>query len=245
MTSAGVERTARQSLRILVVEDDDATRMVACTFLEGMGHTVIAVSNGYDAIASSKREAPELVLLDISLPDLDGIATARKIREAVEDPVPILAMSAHVYADEVERYLSSGINGFVAKPFTPESLFDAICAVLPLNLDQGRFRADLKALGTEQMRRLLGIVEETMPPRLDAMRSAVDTGDYARLADLAHATRSTAASAGFIALLQAAEALERAAKVHNDTAARNIMARCDSCYWAAISEAKAEVGIST
>ncbi len=238
---AGVTGTAGQPLRVLVVEDDEATRMVVGTFLEGLGHTVSAVADGYEAVALAQQQAPDLVFVDIGLPGMDGITTARRIREAVYYPVPVVAMSAHVVGPEVEHYLSSGMDAFVGKPVTPESLCDAIRTVLPMNLDRECFRKDLRALGPETTRLLLDTVEETVPPRLSTMRTALDSGNFAELANLAHVTRSTAASAGFNALLHAAEALERAAKEHNGSMALDLIARCESHYRAAITEARSEV----
>jgi two-component system sensor histidine kinase TorS len=238
---AGVTGTAGQPLRVLVVEDDEATRIVVGTFLAGLGHTVSTAADGYEAVALAQRQAPDLVFVDIGLPGMDGLTTARRIRETVHYPVPVVAMSAHVFTPEVERYLSSGMDAFVSKPVTPESLCDAIRTVLPLNLDREGFREDLRALGPETTRLLLDTVEETVPPRLSNMRAALDSGNFAELANLAHVTRSTAASAGFNALLHAAEALERAAKEHNESMALDLIARCECHYRTAIAEARAEV----
>lgn len=238
---AGATGTVGRSLRVLVVEDDEATRIVVGTFLERLGHTVSTAADGYEAVALARRWLPDLIFLDIGLPGMDGITAAHKIREAVYCPLPIVAMSAHVFTAEVEHYLSSGMDAFVSKPMTPESLCNAIRTVLPVNLDRESFRKDLCALGPETTQLLLETVEETLPPRLSAMRTALDNGDFAELVNLAHATRSTAASVGFNALLYAAEALERAAKEHEESMVRELIARCESQYRAAIAEARSEV----
>ena len=113
----------QRALHILVVEDDTATRLVVQRFLEDLGHHVSLASDGYRAIALAKREMPDLVMMDISLPGMDGIATAAQLRAATTGKnLPIVAMSAHVFTDEVEHYLASGMDGYVAKPLTPERI---------------------------------------------------------------------------------------------------------------------------
>ncbi len=262
--------------RILVVEDDAATRVVVETFLAAMGHRVVMAEDGFQAIALAAAQLPDLVLVDISLPGMDGSETARRLRAiAGGRPLPIVAMSAHVFRDEIERHVEAGMDGFVGKPLSPDSLSQAIAAALtggavapaiagPANqapdrqppdrqppdrqppdhqppdhqpLDHQVLDADLAALGHAAVERILGAAEEALPRRLRAMREALASGDLRRLADLAHATRSAAAAAGFTALYHSAGRLEAAAAA-GDAAMADLLADCEADYPPAIDAAR-------
>lgn len=205
---------------ILVVEDDDATRLVTVTILSRAGHKVTAVASGYLALEAVADFVPDVVVMDISLPGIDGTETMTRIRAVLDQPgLPVIAMSAHVFREDVERHLRAGMNAFVAKPIEPELLLDAIAAlseasstvITAVALDQGACQADLHTLGLETVTRLQEIARESLPRRFQSMRDATEADDRATLKDLAHSTRSAAGSIGFLRLLQTAEALENGA----------------------------------
>ena len=209
--------------RILVVEDDDATRLVSTTLLSKAGHRVEAVSSGYLALKAIADFVPDLVVMDVSLPGIDGIETMKRIRAALSAPdLPVVAMSAHVFKTDIDRYLDAGVTAFVAKPIVHEQLLDAIAALAdrpaPFEaqtiaaLDVLACQADIDALGTDTVRRLHRIAHDSLPHRFQSMRDALKKGEREALRDLAHATRSTAGSLGFPRLLKVAETLEAAVK---------------------------------
>ncbi|WP_119273854.1 TMAO reductase system sensor histidine kinase/response regulator TorS [Taklimakanibacter deserti] len=219
-------------LRILVVEDDAATRLVASQFLARLGHEVVTVCDGYAAIAQFGKDRPDLVLMDISMPDMDGMATARELRAASGTArVPIIAMSAHVFKEEVDRYLASGMDAYVAKPLTIETLARAIASVtVDTAVDRAQLDADLSLIGKAAVSRIFAIVEETLPPRFTAMHEALQARDFRKLKDLAHATYSTAASAGFTELCQEARALEISTRTGNRLKAARHLRQCEESY---------------
>jgi len=107
-------------LHILVVEDDPATRIVAQEFLQKMGHYVDLAHDGYSAVARVAEKIPDLVLMDISLPGIDGSEAARLIRKiAGAETVPIIAMSAHVDNADSLTGRSSEMDAFVVRAFDP------------------------------------------------------------------------------------------------------------------------------
>jgi two-component system, OmpR family, sensor histidine kinase TorS len=228
-------------LKILVVEDDAATRLVAQEFLAKLGHEAAAVPDGHAAIAQFGELAPDLVLMDISMPDMDGIATARALRARHGMSVPFVAMSAHVFKGEVDRYLASGMDAYVAKPLTIEALAQAIAsatggrASAQPAVDRAAFEADLDLIGRQAMSRIFAIVEETLPPRFTEMHEALGAKDFDRLKNLAHKTYSTAASAGFSELCQEARALETSAGAADRAKAAVNLARCETFYQEAMA----------
>ena len=203
---------------VLIVEDDDATREVAVHFITALGHRCSVARDGYEALALAQDLRPDIVLMDISLPGLDGMATARLIMEALApSPVRFIAMSAHVFAQEVETYLASGMVSYVPKPLTPEMLAAAISQALgrPVanpTIDATAWRADLATLGADQMRRILAISAKTLPERLSDMHTALAREDSEQIARVSHAGFSSASAAGFSLLQQRFARIETAAR---------------------------------
>ncbi len=117
---------------ILVVDDFDDTRLLMRTFLEGKGYRVCEASNGFQAIAMAQREHPDLIIMDINMPELDGLSATRKIRSIKElEDIPVVAVSAYG-ADQFRREaLTAGCNEYVSTPVDPESLEALIRSFIP------------------------------------------------------------------------------------------------------------------
>lgn len=105
-------------LRVLVVDDDDTTRRVAMYFLEELGIEPHGVASGEQAIAALAGQAYDAVLMDCSMPGMDGYETTRRIRGAATDTaaMPIIALTAHTQPEDRQRALEAGMNEYLAKP---------------------------------------------------------------------------------------------------------------------------------
>ena len=205
-------------VRVLIVEDDRVTRLVASEFLDWLGAAHETAGDVREALDLLRRQPPDVVLMDISMPDLDGFEALRRIRALPAGrALPVLAMSAHVFQSEIESYLAAGFDGFVPKPLDVPRLGQAIAAALGrLALEPGAadiegLRSDIAALGAQTVSRLQAVARSVVPPRLDEISVALRSGDRARVRELAHALRSAAGSASLPALLEAASALEERA----------------------------------
>jgi signal transduction histidine kinase/DNA-binding response OmpR family regulator len=122
-------REDRRHLRILLAEDNPVNQMVAVRLLEKMGHTVMVVANGRDAVLMSEEQEFGLVLIDVQMPEMDGFEATRVIREkegATHKHIPIIAMTAHAMKGDRERCLAAGMDGYIAKPIRPAELFAEI-----------------------------------------------------------------------------------------------------------------------
>jgi CheY-like chemotaxis protein len=109
---------------VLLVDDEPDIRTIGAMSLRRVGKwEVRAASSGAEAIALAKESVPDLVLLDVMMPELDGPATLEKLREHPElAAVPVIFMTAKVQAREVERWLAIGAIGVIRKPFDPMTL---------------------------------------------------------------------------------------------------------------------------
>ena len=118
--------------RVAVVEDNPDNRLLVQAMLEDL-YELSEYENGAEALAGLQQNRPDLVLLDISLPEMDGPEVLRNIR-ADENlrGLPVIALTAHAMAGDREKYLSAGFDGYVTKPITDENvLLDLIDHLLP------------------------------------------------------------------------------------------------------------------
>jgi CheY-like chemotaxis protein len=108
---------------ILVVDDFDDTRLLLRTWLERKGFQVIEAENGNEAVSQAASQRPSLIIMDLEMPELDGLAATRKIRSVKElEKVPVLAVSAYGAEQFREDALAAGCNEYVSTPFEPEAL---------------------------------------------------------------------------------------------------------------------------
>ncbi len=119
-------------LRILLVEDNPVNQVVASTFLRKPGHEVTVAGGGEEALAIYARQEFDLVFMDIEMPDMDGPEVTARIRamDGSRRHIPIIAMTAHAMKGDRERFLATGMDGYIAKPVRDQELFETIDEVL-------------------------------------------------------------------------------------------------------------------
>jgi CheY-like chemotaxis protein len=127
------EATPRSAeLRILMAEDNRVNQLVATGLLRKMGHTFAVANNGKEALAMLAAQAFDLVLMDIQMPEMDGIEATRRIREdesRTSNHLPIIAMTAHAMKGDRERCLAAGMDGYISKPISASKLEVEIATV--------------------------------------------------------------------------------------------------------------------
>jgi CheY-like chemotaxis protein len=120
-------------LRILLVEDNPINQKVAQRLLEKAGHNVTIANNGREALDCIGREKFGLVLMDVQMPEMDGLAATAAIRENERDSgvhVPIVALTANAMTGDRERCLEAGMDAYVTKPVVQHVLFQTMADVL-------------------------------------------------------------------------------------------------------------------
>ena len=119
---------------MLVAEDDAISALAVRRILEKDGHSVLVAKDGGEAVELAKGYQPDLILMDVGLPVLDGVEAARAIREAASQEgrrrIPIIALTAHAMAGDSEALLAAGMDGYLAKPVDHEALLAVIRAHL-------------------------------------------------------------------------------------------------------------------
>ncbi|MBG0777073.1 MAG: response regulator [Desulfovibrionaceae bacterium] len=118
------------SLRVLLAEDDPVNRLAASKMLERMGHAVVDVEDGLQAVQRLGVEDFDLVLMDVQMPVLDGLAATRRLREdpacARNARAPVVALTAYAMAGDRERFLAAGMDHYLAKPLAMEQLREMV-----------------------------------------------------------------------------------------------------------------------
>ena len=119
-------------MKLLVIDDEEDIREVASLTLElKEGWDVVAAGSGADGINIARGTLPDVILLDVMMPDLDGPSTLRMLRNMPETrSIPVIFLTAKVQAADHRRYLEMGVNGVIAKPFDPLTLGRTICECL-------------------------------------------------------------------------------------------------------------------
>lgn len=108
---------------ILVVDDFDDTRLLLRTWLRKKGYRVVEAENGNEAVAKAREIEPDLIIMDLEMPELDGLSATRKIRALKDSSVlPIIAVSAYGADQFREQALAAGCNEYVSTPFEPDEL---------------------------------------------------------------------------------------------------------------------------
>jgi two-component system cell cycle response regulator DivK len=109
--------------KLLLVEDNEDNRIIYSTVLRHIGYTVIEALDGVQAIALARSERPDLILMDISIPEVDGWEATRILRgDPATRHIPIIALTAHALADDRERATAVGFTSYLAKPVEPRTV---------------------------------------------------------------------------------------------------------------------------
>ena len=199
-------------LHILVAEDNHVNQKLAQKLLEKNGHNVEVVSNGVQAVEAVENRYFDLILMDIQMPELDGMKAAEIIRSKERARglrIPIIAMTAYAMKGDRERFLESGFDGYVAKPIDPGQLFGTIEELMdrvpkrPIIAkfsnttpgDSGAidFKALLNRVGGDRdlLREMMEIFLEEMPLRFAEIDAAIRAADQKALEQAAHSLKGS------------------------------------------------------
>ena len=223
--------------RILLAEDNANNREVALDFMAAARMSVDVAFDGVQAVRMAEEGDYDLVLMDIQMPELDGLSAAREIRRNPRlAELPIVAMTAHALPSDRARSLAAGMNGHVTKPIDPDLLFctllkwidparlqgrtlppaalhapaqEPVGALPPVPGIDWRQALDNVAGQRSRLEKRAGsfVREYAGAPRI--LREALSGGDHARLQSLAHNLKSSAAYVGAFELSSAANRLEQ------------------------------------
>jgi len=118
--------------RILIVEDQEDNRMIMRDVLSSAGYELIEAVNGEDGVKLAHSERPDLILMDIQLPIIDGYEATRRIKGSAElKSIPIIAVTSYALSGDQAKARAAGCDGYVSKPFSPRELLARVRGYLP------------------------------------------------------------------------------------------------------------------
>ncbi|AIB11596.1 hypothetical protein ABAZ39_06140 [Azospirillum argentinense] len=231
-SSGGVASdTARR--RILVAEDNPVNLQVTLALLRRAGHAVDSVSNGLEAVNAVAALPYDLVLMDVQMPEMDGLAATRAIRRMGGSAarVPIVAMTANAMEGDQAVCLAAGMDDYLPKPIAADQLLRTVArwsgypkgsgpdkpeprheAATPPRIDHAK-RQDLReAIGDEGFAILMETFLHETPGHLDQLRQAAQSGDFATVEREAHILKGSTGNVGFAQASALADELVAAAR---------------------------------
>ncbi len=132
-------------MRILVIDDDPDVLLLCRVNLEFEGHVVLEALDGDAGLEIARRERPDLVILDLMLPERDGFSVMHNLQEQEETrDIPVLLLTARVTGEDQARGWSGGADEYVTKPFSPMALAEAVLRVSEMSPDQRASRRQEK-----------------------------------------------------------------------------------------------------
>ena len=118
--------------RILIVEDQEDNRAILRDVLSRAGYDLIEAFNGEDAVRLAQNEQPDLILMDIQLPGIDGFEATRRIKAIIDlKSIPIIAVTSYALSGDEAQARAAGCDAFVAKPFSPRELLARVREYVP------------------------------------------------------------------------------------------------------------------
>jgi PAS domain S-box-containing protein len=223
--AAAARAGRRRPLDILVAEDNEISRLVISAMLARLGHRVETVANGRDAVLAVRQRSWDVVLMDLHMPDMDGVAATRAIR-ALAAPmgrVPIIALTANALATQRAECLSAGMDDYLTKPIRLETLMAALARwngpaavsepAAPGAASSTAILAEESPLSTlpsrEKIRSLVRLYLADDEMRRRRMAQLAERRDLAGLAGEAHDLTGAAGAVGATRLVELARRLER------------------------------------
>jgi CheY-like chemotaxis protein len=213
--------TAHRPLRILLAEDGVVNQQVAVGLLELRGHQTVVVANGKEALAALDRERFDVVLMDVQMPEMDGMEATRAIRQKEKETgthIPIVAMTAHAMKGDREDCLAAGMDAYLSKPVQAQALYATVETFTPVEaavvtaapapvLD---WIAALQRVGGSRdlLRQLADLFLKESVKLLAEIRQTIANADAPRLRRAAHTLKGSADCFSAKPAVEAAQRLE-------------------------------------
>jgi CheY-like chemotaxis protein len=241
----------KAGLRVLLAEDNAVNQRVATAMLRRRGHEVDVVDNGLAAVEAVRERPYDVVLMDVQMPELDGLEAARRIRGEGFTDLRIVALTAHATTDDRDRCLDAGMNGFLTKPFESRDLFGAVEADSPgprrrassvpertrNPVDLAAFTATMREAGVGE------IVGDTLraylaegPDRIRALQDGMASGDSEAVRKAAHALKSSSSAIGARRLADVLEETERESRLGSADRLRGLIGEVLGEYRAVVEQ---------
>jgi PAS domain S-box-containing protein len=242
-------KSAAAALRLLVAEDNAVNRQLALALLAKLGYQADVAQNGLEALDALERKTYDVVLMDVQMPELDGLEATRRIRDRFRstDGPTIIAMTANAMEGDRDACLAAGMDDYLAKPIRVDELSAALARCRPVRaretLDQSALDALASSLGGGgEGRSAVGELVDTFlddaPTLMATLHGAVERGDAEAARRAAHSLKSNGATFGAEPFAELCRELEARTREGELDAAPGLLARAEE-EWERVREALA------
>lgn len=203
--------------RVLVAEDNKDIRFIICTMLNRIGLNTEEVTNGKQAIASVMSNHYDLILMDMNMPEMDGITATELLREQGMT-TPIIGITANVDSDETKRYWDAGIDDYILKPLDIDSFYKTLSTFLP---NKGHDYID--QMDKEIYEEFSDLFINSLKDAIREMKVSIESEDHEAVYRIAHDIKGQAKAYHYGELVELAEKLETLAKQGQITLLRSTL----------------------
>jgi len=249
------EMGQRHPLRILLAEDNVVNQKVALRILERLGYRADVAADGKEVLEALQRQSYDVVLMDVQMPEMDGVETTQRIRSEwpPEHQPRIVAMTAHALAGDRERLLVAGMDDYISKPVRVEELVAVLQRCRPLQREVEtemevsespgpdaqpalaleileEFRRAMGDKGSQMVTELVQVFLEDAPQLLETLRSALATGDLEEAQRTAHTLKGTSATLGATRLSELSAKLEVSIRTDQFENLQTMLSRVEAEY---------------
>lgn len=224
---------SRVPLRILIAEDNPINQKVAVAMLERLGYSPLVAATGKEAVEFARRYPFDLILMDMQMPELDGLGATQQIRKIPDIEQPwIVALTASVLEEQRKQCLTAGMNDFVGKPVEIESIIEVVEKLghsppkKEVLVQQPDALEDVRQLFPKDPQRFVALLEEHLESGealLKAIERAIKAPDFEALRDAAHSLKGSAPMFGAVEVTRWATMLEENAQNKSLDAASNLL----------------------
>jgi CheY-like chemotaxis protein len=228
-----------RTLHVLLAEDNAVNQRLAVRLLEKRGHRATVVGTGRAALAALERDRFDLALMDVQMPEMDGLEATTAVRQREKSTgahLPIVAMTAHAMKGDREQCLAAGMDGYIAKPLNPEEFFAVLEGLVPASgppssprpgFDGAKLLSRVNG-DSELLAELVGLFLGECPSLMEQVRAAVAARDSARLRAAAHALKGSVSNFDATAAYDAAARLEQIGRAQDWDGAETSLAALET-----------------
>jgi CheY-like chemotaxis protein len=234
----------RHPLRILLAEDNVVNQKLALRLLGQMGYRADLAANGLEAVEAVARQTYDVVLMDVQMPEMDGLEASREIirRWPAERRPRIVAMTANAMQGDREKCLDAGMDDYITKPIRTEALVEALSRTQPKSLppdpqlesgpavNPKQFESFRQSMGADFIGEVIEVFNEDAPKLLHDMQQALTTNDADLFRRAAHSLKSNSAEFGAVKLSEMAKELEMLGKAGRLTEVSEKVTRAEAEY---------------
>jgi CheY-like chemotaxis protein/HPt (histidine-containing phosphotransfer) domain-containing protein len=246
------EMAVRHPLRILLAEDNMVNQKVALRMLERMGYRADVAANGFEVIEALERQQYDVVLMDVQMPEMDGLEATRHIRRdrPAHDQPYIIALTAHALSGDRERLLAQGMDDYISKPVRAEQLVRALEMAVPTAsrdleagakslqpgdsmIDQSGLESLIAMVGEGNQELFTDLVEtlaEEASHLIPELKEAISAGDADQVRHAAHTLKGSFASMGATTLAHLCFEMEKKGKSGDLAGASELVAQIEAMY---------------